>query len=126
MNRVFLWLCTFVWGTLIFWNSVSPKVPGADLGINYYGYILHFAVYAVLSFLIFTSLRFDVEGKRASQLAVITAFLYGVLLELLQHFIPYRSASLIDASINGLGALVVQLPFMLKWNLKNSFQRKRL
>lgn len=105
---------------------MSPKVPGADLGINYYGQILHFSVYACLSLLLFASLKFDVERRKASSLAFIIAFLYGLLLELLQHFLPYRSASVIDASINGLGALVVQLPFIFKWNLKNSFQRKPL
>lgn len=69
----------------------------------------HFVAYGILGFLWALDLRKTLcAGKTAMRVIGITfiiTFGFGALIEICQSFIPYRSASILDAVANGAGGL---------------------
>lgn len=91
----FLQILTAIWAALIFiFSVINPPTAGTGDTIT-----LHFAVYAFLAALALNS--FETKTKWTTVVAVM---LYGIFLEVLQHFIG-RTFSFIDISANCIGAL---------------------
>ncbi len=79
--------------------------------------VYHFLAYAVMGFLWTWTLRGGLAGRAglagrggpATRRIVAAAFvisaLFGVLMEVLQHFVPPRTAEVTDALANALGAI---------------------
>jgi len=61
----------------------------------------HIPAYLVLTFLLWKSFL-----KNKLLICVIAAFLYGLLNECFQMFVPYRTASLMDLILNGIGIML--------------------
>ena len=92
--------------------TVQPSSPLAwPLRIPHIDKAVHFALFAVLAWLIFMPLRRvrpDL-ARPTAWLAFGLAALYGAWLEYVQTALPYRHGSLADAIANGLGAATVLL-----------------
>jgi len=94
-----LWLPVVAWAALIF---VLSSVPDLGTGLGGWDYVLrkfaHAAEYAVLGALLMRA-----TGK--PRLAFALATLYAVSDEAHQSFVPSRSASAVDVSIDSIGAI---------------------
>lgn len=66
----------------------------------------HFTIYAILGFLVaFLLSEYKYYGKKQIVYSVLCSFLYACTDELHQHFVPGRSAQLIDLIVDTVGAL---------------------
>ncbi len=70
----------------------------------------HIAAFFVLSFL----LDFSMQRKRFEWWMAVALFGYGILIETIQHFLPFRDFSLYDAAADlvGVAAYVASLPLL--------------
>lgn len=101
------WAKPFAIGWLLF-ISVLFFLPGSDLpsaglfSLPYLDKCIHFGFFGVLLF----SWRFYFGSERRFYwLLLVLAFLYGMLVEVIQHyFIPNRSFDLLDVLADMLGA----------------------
>lgn len=90
-------------------------------GLSSWDKLLHMAAYGVLACLIYLALQeMDVSKRYLLVLAFAISFLYGVWNEVLQYFVPWREADILDATANGIGAF--GFPLVL-W-LRTHYQRK--
>lgn len=95
---------------LIFYLSVI-RLPSLlpEMELANMDKIEHFVAYGVMGILWALDLRKTLcAGKTAMRVIGITfiiTFSFGVLIEICQSVIPYRSASIFDAAANGAGGL---------------------
>jgi VanZ family protein len=101
------WLATMAWTGLISWYSIIPMpktgISGAVLNLPFS--IPHFIAYAILTVLLSLALK-NIHYEHALPAAILFSISYGIILELVQLTIPYRTASIFDASMNAVGALI--------------------
>lgn len=86
--------------------SLVPGSPYQD-GIPGTDKILHFIFYLLLGFLLFRPLIFINLTDRLEKILILCIFLstsYGILMEIAQGFVPYRSPELADVAANFLGS----------------------
>ncbi len=94
---------------LILFLSVGPGAKPLP-GIWQIDKLYHFMAYAVMGFLWTWTLR-DRAGlagpatRRIVAAAFVISALFGVAMEVLQHFVPLRQADVFDAAANALGAI---------------------
>ena len=103
INKKIIWLLVILWSLFIGYFSLvhEEEVPGAaTVGTN----LLHLPSYFLLSWLYFNA--FGKDSKKAVYLSVVSAFAYGVLLEILQFFTGYRHFSFMDMGVNLAGAVL--------------------
>jgi len=104
---VYSWLPTIVWSGMIFLFAVVPYNVGIPLTIGWFDKLAHFFEYAVLAMLISRGL-FRTTSLKASRnilFTLISAGVYGIVLELLQQFVPGRDASVYDVGANMIGVV---------------------
>jgi len=104
----------FAWAFLIFLFS---SIPGKDIPRLFTNedIFFHFAVYAVLGWLIIRALKNYCPGLSWPQricLAAMLGLLYAVSDEFHQLFVPNRHASVLDILVDGLGGLTGSILFM--------------
>lgn len=113
----FYWLAVIVWGTLIGWFSIRPSE-----GVGVSDVFSHFVAYFILAALLFLSL--ESRGyKYTAIMAVIFAFSYGTIIELIQGRLPYRAMSVLDIILNGAGALTASFILHHKDEIKKLVKR---
>lgn len=101
MNARARWTVVGVLGVLVLAASLAPgggRALTGPLGIIGLDKWLHATAYAVLA----AAVTFA-DGR--ATVGVASAVAYGVLVELLQLGVPYRSASVLDAAANLVGAI---------------------
>ena len=106
---VFLFLLLF-----ISYASVTPMEGGAS--VPYIDKLLHFSAFLILT------LFMDLSIKNAllfNKIAIIFLILYAFLIELVQYFLPYRSAEVFDFISDLLGVLAY-LYFAPNINIRNT------
>ena len=86
------------WIIFIAYYSIKP-IEVVIAGFSISNYILHFMAYALLAFLCF---KFYGESKYT----IPIIFIYGVLLEIVQLYVPGRICSMFDALVDGSGAIL--------------------
>lgn len=124
-KRVFLCVLILTLGymLLITYMSLSAKPPGVESGdehVPYFNYVAHAGMYFVLSWLLYFTLKLAYPVKENMEYcAATTSFAYGGLLEVLQHFTPTRSFSLLDIFMNGLGCLLFLLLLLMVKKIRN-------
>ncbi|MEK6531095.1 MAG: VanZ family protein [Deltaproteobacteria bacterium] len=112
MKRIiFYWLPLALYTGFIVVFSVRP-VPEDLPDLPDIDKLYHFIAYFLLGFLWARALDSSAlafaggnRKKGALAFAAIMAFLFGVLMEVVQYFIPERSAEVVDALANGAGAI---------------------
>ncbi|MFH1552969.1 MAG: VanZ family protein, partial [Candidatus Omnitrophota bacterium] len=77
------------------------------LAIGYFDKVAHFFEYAFLAALIVRSMRRTgrLSGMKISLFTLILSGGYGIVMELLQRFVPGRDASLYDVVANAAGTI---------------------
>lgn len=108
------WLLTLVYACVTFYMSVitstsAPLFPQSDK-------VLHFLIYAGLSFLLMWSL--DWSSKRGLKVPVISvsiAVLFGTMIEIVQIYVPTRYADVVDAVANTLGSVLGVCIYRVLW-----------
>jgi VanZ family protein len=109
ISKKIFWTLVIFWSIFIAYYSLVPaeKVPGVEtFGTN----LLHLLSYFALSWFYFNA--FGKNSKKSAYYCIISATAYGILLEILQIFTGYRNFSIIDISINFVGAALA--PIMVK------------
>lgn len=92
------WAATAAYALLLLVMSVIPIRAEAP---RHADKLVHFCEYLLLAWLLLRSFR----AERPSRLrAWLWATAYGALIELIQAFLPWRSAELADALANAIGA----------------------
>jgi len=106
-DRKFIWIPVFIWMGIIFLFAVLPckNVPLAK--VSHFDSAAHFAEYAILAGLVLRS--FSLAGKVFNTKIVLFTLIlaggYGILLELVQCFVPERCASVSDIIFNFAGGV---------------------
>ena len=106
---VFLLLVLF-----ISYGAVTPVEGGASL--PYIDKLLHFVAFLVLTFFMDLSIKKPLLFSKA---ALILLILYAFLIELVQYFLPHRSAEVFDF-VSGLLGILVYLYFAPKMNIRHT------
>lgn len=103
LSKRFWRVLTIVVTVSILILSLIPKPPEIPGGLHFADKIAHFIAYAVLSFLLFTSLF---EGKKLSTVLIVAAacMIYGGVIEILQTF-THRQPELWDLTADLFGAV---------------------
>ena len=103
LSKRFWRVLTIVVTVSILILSLIPKPPEIPGGFHFADKIAHFIAYAVLSFLLFTSLF---EGKKLSTVLIVAAacMIYGGVIEILQTF-THRQPELWDLTADLFGAV---------------------
>ncbi len=92
---VFLFLLLF-----ISYASVTPTEGGAS--VPYIDKLLHFSAFLILTLFMDLSIK---NPLHFNKIAIIFLILYAFLIELVQYFLPYRSAEVFDFISDLLGVL---------------------
>jgi len=97
MQKIFWWVATISWAYLIFYLTTIPDFhPSSDTFVSWLlsngGHFFFFGILALLIPLTYS-------------LSLSLTSLYGLLIELAQRGIPGRSFSLVDFSLDTLGAV---------------------
>jgi VanZ family protein len=107
-KRIFVWMPTLVWAFVIFVFSVLP-FKGPNLVPSNSDKIYHFFEYLLFAVLLTRSLFLELEKLfpiTVCLFALILAGTYGILMELVQVFVPGRYPSLADV-LSNLGGIIV-------------------
>jgi VanZ family protein len=108
------WLPLIAYCLLIFIQSSFPS-PVKEPDIPFFDKYLHMLGYALLGALFcraYGSLRFGGKFWRIALLSVLSAGLYGISDEIHQYFVPGRSADVMDAAADFVGAVWGVLLYM--------------
>ena len=108
----FVWVPAILWSFAILVLSLLPFDPesagvGALFELSHFDKICHFSAFAVLAFLIMLAMeRAGIRPDLKNGLfALILSSGYGILIEILQYFVPARQACFMDAASNVAGVL---------------------
>ncbi len=80
----------------------------------------HFLFYLATSMVVFLAIRSE-RFLRSLFITVVAVLFYGILLELLQALVPYRTFSMNDILANTLGILTYSVFYMLYYAVKKRF-----
>ena len=94
----------FVFFFLVLFISYAAVIPLEDgTSVPYIDKLLHFFTFLLLTLFMDLSIRKPLLSNKA---ALIFLILYAFLIELVQYFLPYRSAEVFDFISDLLGILV--------------------
>ncbi len=104
-KSIFVWMPTIVWLSVILVFAVLPCKTGSPLTVGYFDKIAHFFEFAILAVLMVRSLRFATSFSvtKSSLFTLISGGGYGIVVELLQLYIPGRNACQGDITANIVG-----------------------
>lgn len=106
-----LYILFIGWMVLLTIGSFVPRT-GVDMGERW-DKAAHFIAYFMTALLFYISFR--TRFKRADIYAVLFAFSYGALLELVQWIVPHRIGSLKDLAADFSGTLFFFVLYQVLW-----------
>jgi len=102
-NKLYFWLPTILWMSLIFLLSNTPDLPSNQ--IHLLDFILkktaHMLEYGILTFLLFRSFKF-----KKLETSLLLALSYAFTDEIHQLFVPGRGGRISDVFIDLLGIII--------------------
>ena len=106
-----LW-AIFIFVLTVFPTDHIPEDPGWDISADK---LVHFALFCILTLLLFYGRSLSTKSIIKPQIASLLAFsaLFGLLMEVVQLYIPYRSFSWLDFIADSLGVVVGYLIFKM-------------
>ena len=110
-RKLFILLLFIGWMVLLTVLSLLPQT-GVDLGTKW-DKLTHFAAYFITALLFYRCFRNSL--KRTDIYAVLFAFCYGALLELVQWIVPHRIGSFTDLGANFFGVVFFFVLYRLVW-----------
>jgi len=120
MNYVIYWLekhSKATWGITLTYMSIifflsSISYPPQPLPLKFYAPVIeHIIEYAILGFLLSVAIKPKNEKMQRWAIfwAIMIATIYGITDEIHQLFVPGRTASVFDASLDCIGAVIGSL-----------------
>lgn len=102
----FAWLPAILWAVIVLFLSVIPYGITPALTVGHFDKLCHFGAYGFFAFLLVWGIKRAHMPPRMKYMAFTLIFVscYGILIEILQGFIPGRHACVVDAVFNILGA----------------------
>ena len=94
---------------ILLYSALKDPVPKKYQWIPHLDKWLHAAEYALLGYLVIRmikSIESHFSNKKFIFLSISYSTVYGALMELYQRFIPYRSADIIDLTVDFIGATI--------------------
>ena len=107
-RRVLAWIPPVIWALIILVSSVIPGGALPDVKIDYLDKVVHFLMYIILALLMVRGYFYNFSNNIPPKVILFMLILgggYGILMELVQCYIPGREASLLDAVSNIAGIL---------------------
>lgn len=92
-----------IWLAMVFILSVYPSLVASSL--PYADKVVHFIIYAITCWLFFSILRKRKPFSKAIIASILLSAGYGLLMEVVQIFVPTREFSAFDFVANTLGAI---------------------
>ena len=96
--------------------SYASLTPQGDISVPYLDKLFHFSAFIILSLFLDLSIKRTLLSSKA---ALIFLIFYALLIELVQYFLPYRSAEFFDF-ISDLLGILVYLYFAPKINISHT------
>lgn len=99
---IYAWVPAILWAGVIFLFSALPYGNIPSLTVDHFDKMLHFFEYTLLAFLIMRG-YFKVTDIKLGHIILFTLIIgggYGILMELLQWWVPGRDASILDTAAN--------------------------
>lgn len=111
-NYKLSWMITIFIALIIFYTSSLTAEETAGVGVGYNAVLYHIIVFFLLSFFLFISL---VRGKKKDLIifGAIFAFLFAILDEIHQFFVPGRSSTTRDVMLDSVGILFAIFFYLL-------------
>ena len=106
----------------LIYMSFLPAVSVVPAGFLRPGDLEHFAAYAIYGSLLVGVLGQKFKGNVLIMMCLAVGFFVGCLTEIIQFFVTYREADIIDCFVDGLGVLVgsvIMRGFISKMRIKN-------
>ena len=107
-RRLFAWMPVILWAPIILFFSVLPARKIPLITVQHLDKAFHFFEFAILAFLMMRSFYRDIEHPLREKhvlFTLISGSAYGIVLELLQHFVPGRDAAAGDVVANIAGII---------------------
>lgn len=103
---------TIIWLLIILVVSVIPsKGLESNLPLDK---VVHFIIYGIAVVFLLKVFRVSMPLRKAFWLSVLSASAYGLVIEFIQSFLPWRSFSLGDGMANFAGALVFGIVYTIR------------
>jgi VanZ family protein len=103
LKHLFLFAPFLYTGILTFFSLCKIAPPALRTGID--DKIYHFLAYVMLCF--FWGIFFYLKGKHNfKKYAFVISFTFGIVIEILQGIVSYRTSDFYDLAANSLGALL--------------------
>ncbi len=101
-----LWSIIMLIGCTAKLGDELPKEPM----IPYQDKIVHFAIFGIMGFIMIA------EKRKTDCNTLIICTLYGILIEIIQSFLPWRSFEILDMVFDSLGAVagIIAAKYLLK------------
>ena len=117
----FYWLPIIIYCALIFIQSSFPTIEDVP-SFEYMDKLLHFLAYGFLGILFFRAYAtkpVSIKTGLSVLFGVLSASLYGASDEIHQHFVPQRSADIIDFAADTLGSFVGVILYLAVVKIRN-------
>ena len=101
-----IWAPPIIYVPVIFFLSVRPMPENMPNNVDK---VIHLIVYSLMGAIFTRALQKGVRLEKKNTIvaiALISSISLGTLIEGVQHFYPYRNASLMDMVANSIGALI--------------------
>ena len=124
-NPSISWIITVLIAVTIFFLS-SLTFKGPPGGKSYFSIIYHFFIFFYFAFFLLISLiKGNLKNKNILIFGIFLAFLYGVMDEIHQYFVPGRASAISDILTNSAGILFAGALYSLRCteNCKTSKDR---
>jgi len=106
-KRIYDWMPALIWGMVVLFFTALPYSGVPQLTVGYFDKIAHFMEYTLFSVLILRGAFRSGANPTPKVLlfALIFSVSYGIVMELLQLYIPGRTASFADGVANLAGSV---------------------
>lgn len=118
-----------IWAAVIFILCALPSedIPNPHLQIPHLDKVVHFGMFFIMAILLCNELEYQTRFtlRKIYITTVCIAFIYGGVIELLQHYFFNRSGDMLDLLADVLGAVIGCLvyPVLKRW--KNKLCRRK-
>lgn len=106
-----------IWALVVFILCAMPgeDIPNPRLDIPHLDKIVHFGMFFIMTLLIshYLGIQTNLRQRTIYTIAILVAFTYGGLIEILQHYFFGRSGDLWDLSADLAGGIVACLCYPL-------------
>ena len=105
MRYLFSWYTAYAYSLFIIVLSVIPVEPPPQLVFPLFDKVLHCLAYTILSFVV-VNVSYRKSINRPRFFSFSYAFTLGLLIEIVQFFLPFRQFEAGDIACNFLGSIV--------------------